>query len=111
MVHVHRFQCLTLFYCILKLLFQKILDALRRVTKDKTTIVIAHRLSTVVDADTIMVLEKGGIAEQGSHFELLANPKSLYSDLWKKQNQAAVENNKNNSNETAERTDDDLISK
>ena len=92
------------------LFWQKILDALRRVTKDRTTIVIAHRLSTVVDADVIMVLEKGQIAEQGSHYELLANPKSLYSDLWKKQNQVTLENNNNEKlNETAEPTQDDHI--
>ena len=71
--------------------FQKILDALRRVTKNRTTIVIAHRLSTVVDADLILVLQNGQVAEQGSHFELIANPQSLYSDLWKKQNQMALE--------------------
>ena len=87
------------------------MDALRRVTKDRTTIVIAHRLSTVVDADMIMVLEKGQIAEQGSHFELLANPRSLYSDLWKKQNQVTIDNKNNNEklNETVEPTQDDHI--
>ncbi len=73
-------------------LFQKILDALSRVTKDRTTIVIAHRLSTVVDADQILVLDNGRVAEQGHHTELLANPQSLYSDLWRKQNQVALEN-------------------
>ena len=59
----------------------------------------------MVDADLIMVLENGKIAEQGNHFELLADPKSLYSDLWKKQNQVAMENsNKEKSSETTEAT-------
>ncbi len=48
---------------------------------------IAHRLSTVMDADKIIVLNKGAVAEQGTHTELLAYPNSLYSDLWQKQSQ------------------------
>lgn len=64
---------------------QNILTALRRITKGHTTIVIAHRLSTVVDADQILVLERGRVAEKGTHYELLSNENSLYSDLWKKQ--------------------------
>lgn len=46
---------------------------------------IAHRLSTVVDADEILVLQKGAIAERGTHYSLIANPNSLYSELWRKQ--------------------------
>jgi ABC-type transport system involved in Fe-S cluster assembly fused permease/ATPase subunit len=63
--------------------FQNILTALRRITKGHTTIVIAHRLFTVVDADQILVLERGCISERGTHYELLSNENSLYSDLWK----------------------------
>ncbi|XP_060070436.1 iron-sulfur clusters transporter ABCB7, mitochondrial-like [Ylistrum balloti] len=66
---------------------QNILEALRRVTKGRTTIVIAHRLSSVVDADEILVLGQGTVAERGTHFGLLSNPLSLYADLWRKQNQ------------------------
>ena len=50
----------------------EIQSALERVSRGRTTIVIAHRLSTVVDADEILVLDKGVIAERGSHQELLA---------------------------------------
>ena len=64
---------------------QNILQTLRRVTKGRTTIVIAHRLSTVVDADEIFVLQDGGVAERGTHFELMANPLSVYHELWSKQ--------------------------
>lgn len=70
---------------------QKILDALKRVTENRTTIVIAHRLSTVVDADEILVLHDGTIAEKGGHQDLISNPDSLYSDLWRKQNQVILE--------------------
>ncbi|XP_071135089.1 iron-sulfur clusters transporter ABCB7, mitochondrial-like [Mytilus edulis] len=70
---------------------QDILMALRRITRKHTTIVIAHRLSTVVDADQILVLEKGSVAEKGTHYELLSNPNSLYCDLWAKQNQLLTE--------------------
>jgi len=71
--------------------FQKILEALKRVTENRTTVVIAHRLSTVVDADEILVLHDGAIAERGDHQMLISNPDSLYSDLWRKQNQVILE--------------------
>jgi ATP-binding cassette subfamily B protein len=51
---------------------------------DVITILIAHRLSTVMHADRIYVLEKGGIVEQGSHQDLLAHP-GLYYALWRQQ--------------------------
>ena len=49
---------------------------------------IAHRLSTVIDADEILVLEKGRVAERGSHFDLIRKPDSLYYELWQKQSTA-----------------------
>ena len=71
------------------LIFQMILSTLKRVTEGRTTLVIAHRLSTIVDADDILVLQNGRIAEHGSHYELLANPDSLYTKLWEKQSHIA----------------------
>ena len=71
-------------------------------TKNRTTIVIAHRLSTVVDADEILVLDKGRLAERGSHYELLGKPESLYNALWKQQNQVALERALNTEKERQE---------
>jgi ATP-binding cassette subfamily B protein len=58
--------------------------ALDRVSKDRTTLVIAHRLSTVVNADEIIVLDKGVIAERGRHEELLAKG-GTYAAMWNRQ--------------------------
>ncbi|MBI2645391.1 ABC transporter ATP-binding protein [Candidatus Uhrbacteria bacterium] len=58
-------------------------DALETVMKGKTTIAIAHRLSTIREMDRIIVLEKGGIAEEGGHDELLKRKKGVYKKLWK----------------------------
>uniref|UniRef100_A0A2A4JPA4 Iron-sulfur clusters transporter ABCB7, mitochondrial n=2 Tax=Heliothis virescens TaxID=7102 RepID=A0A2A4JPA4_HELVI len=66
-----------------------ILQALKAATVGRTSICIAHRLSTVADADEILVLEHGAISERGTHSQLLANPQSLYSRLWAKQKQDA----------------------
>jgi len=62
-------------------------DALERVARDRTTLVIAHRLSTVVHADNILVLDHGEIVEQGTHVALLARG-GLYSSLWARQREA-----------------------
>jgi ATP-binding cassette, subfamily B, heavy metal transporter len=66
---------------------QDIQGALRGVSKNRTTVVIAHRLSTVVEADEIIVLEKGEIAERGKHSVLLRK-KGLYHKMWNRQQQA-----------------------
>ncbi len=63
---------------------QQILSALKAVAEKHTTLVIAHRLSTVIDADTIIVLEQGKVAEHGTHQQLLAQ-QGLYAHLWKLQ--------------------------
>merc|ERR1711936_648884 len=59
-----------------------IMKALDSATKDRTSILIAHRLSTVVNCDIIFVLDKGRVCESGTHNELLTNTGSLYHKLW-----------------------------
>ena len=58
-----------------------ILTAMREVASGHTSLVIAHRLSTVVDADQIVVLQQGKVVEQGSHSQLLAQG-GYYAELW-----------------------------
>ncbi|MCX7381952.1 MAG: ABC transporter ATP-binding protein/permease [Alphaproteobacteria bacterium] len=66
---------------------QDIQTALRELAADRTTVTIAHRLSTVVDADEIIVLDEGMVAERGTHYELLAQG-GLYARMWAMQAEA-----------------------
>ncbi|MFO1247369.1 MAG: ABC transporter ATP-binding protein [Alphaproteobacteria bacterium] len=61
---------------------RQVQDALTRLMKGRTTIVIAHRLSTVVDADRIYVVDKGSIAQAGTHAELMAAD-GIYANLYR----------------------------
>src|SRR5690606_17146327 len=56
-------------------------DELRQISRHRTTLIIAHRLSTVVDADRILVLDHGKVVEQGSHRELLLHG-GRYAQMW-----------------------------
>ena len=60
---------------------QAIQKTMREISSNTTTLIIAHRLSTVVDADMIIVMEAGQIIERGSHQELL-KAKGRYSEMW-----------------------------
>nr|UOU03328.1 ATP-binding cassette subfamily B7-1 [Brachionus rubens] len=64
---------------------QTIMKSLRKLIHGRTSICIAHRLITVIDADEIFVLEKGKVVERGSHKKLISEPSSLYHTLWQKQ--------------------------
>ncbi len=64
---------------------QMIQYATDKITKDRTSIVIAHRLATIKKADTIIVMDKGLIVEQGTHSELLQKKEGYYKNLYEKQ--------------------------
>ncbi len=66
---------------------REIQDALDRVSRGRTTLVIAHRLSTVVGADEIIVLDQGRIAERGTHLALL-DQGGVYAAMWNRQREA-----------------------
>ncbi|WP_156850430.1 ABCB family ABC transporter ATP-binding protein/permease [Bartonella refiksaydamii] len=67
---------------------QEIQQALDIVSRGRTTLIIAHRLSTVINADEILVLKNGRIIENGTHAELLRK-KGLYASMWNKQLEAS----------------------
>ena len=64
-----------------------IMRALDEATRGRTSILIAHRLSTVVNCDNILVLDKGRVVEQGTHAQLLEKRDSYYNRLWSSQHQ------------------------
>ena len=67
---------------------KKIQNALTELTQDKTTIMIAHRLSTLRDADELIVIEDGKVAERGTHKELLGIEDGVYNKLYTLQAEA-----------------------
>ncbi|MGD8325553.1 MAG: ABC transporter ATP-binding protein/permease [Sphingomonadales bacterium] len=66
---------------------KEIQSALKEVSKDRTTLIIAHRLSTVVDADEIIVMDNGRIIERGKHPQLLSHA-GIYATMWNEQQKA-----------------------
>lgn len=60
---------------------KQVQEALDRLMEDRTTIIVAHRLSTVCDANTIVVLQHGVVVESGSHHQLISRPESVYKQL------------------------------
>jgi ATP-binding cassette subfamily B protein len=63
---------------------EKILEGLKQVMKNRTSIIIAHRISTLKEADEIIVLDEGKIVEKGSHEKLIALH-GLYNSIYQKQ--------------------------
>ena len=74
--------------------------------ENRTTIIIAHRLSTVIHAHQIIVLKESGIAERGTHQELLSIKDGIYASMWSQQLQA---NNEGEISNEADNKDDKLI--
>jgi len=63
---------------------ERILKNLNRIMKDRTTLIISHRVSTVKDCDAILVLDEGQIVEQGTHDDLI-DQQGLYYELFQQQ--------------------------
>jgi ATP-binding cassette subfamily B protein len=81
---------------------REIQSALDIVSRNRTTLVIAHRLSTVIHADEIIVLRDGKIAERGTHRGLIRK-KGLYAQMWNRQREAiAAEDRLRQARETDE---------
>lgn len=68
---------------------EEVTEALNSLGTDRTRVVVAHRLSTIFDADIIYVLRHGRIVEQGSHQQLLRIANGIYADMWRRQSSAA----------------------
>ena len=69
---------------------QEIQRSLEEVSRGRTTVVIAHRLSTMINADEIVVLDRGRVVERGHHTDLLARD-GIYAEMWSRQQEAAAE--------------------
>jgi ATP-binding cassette, subfamily B (MDR/TAP), member 6 len=67
---------------------RQIQSALRTVCDGRTTLIVAHRLSTISHADVIIVLRDGEIVERGKHDDLLTRPDGIYSSMWAEQSRS-----------------------
>jgi ATP-binding cassette, subfamily B, multidrug efflux pump len=63
---------------------ERVLSALRSLRKDRTVLIVSHRVSSVKDADHVIVLQEGRIVERGTHEQLLLHG-GIYADLYRRQ--------------------------
>ncbi|KAF8561660.1 hypothetical protein P879_11244, partial [Paragonimus westermani] len=67
---------------------RNIQSSLSKISRNRTTLVVAHRLSTIVNADEILMMHQGEIVERGTHAQLLEIPNGRYAALWRAQVEA-----------------------
>lgn len=77
-------------------------DALHHVTNDRTTIIVAHRMTTIRDVDLIFVFEKGNVVEQGTHTNLMQIDNGIYRALF-----AQSEREEDEQNDTVDQQNSD----
>ncbi|RCV15411.1 hypothetical protein SETIT_3G054200v2 [Setaria italica] len=80
-------------------------EALDRVMTNRTTVIVAHRLSTVRNADTIAVIHRGSVVEKGSHHELVTDPEGAYSQLIRLQEASHASEGANYQNKSSTKDD------
>uniref|UniRef100_A0A0E0KY83 MDR-like ABC transporter n=1 Tax=Oryza punctata TaxID=4537 RepID=A0A0E0KY83_ORYPU len=85
-------------------------DALDRVMTNRTTVIVAHRLTTVRNADTIAVIHQGSIVEKGSHHELISDPDGAYSQLIHLQGNSHDSEDANHQNKSGKKGDSGIRS-
>ncbi len=69
---------------------KRVTGGIAELAKNRTVVVIAHRLSTVQGADTIVTIADGEVTESGTHSELLAKEESIYAQFWEDQRRSAT---------------------
>ena len=68
-----------------------ITETLRRACESRTTLTIAHRLSSIAHCDNIIVMDRGRVVEQGTHTQLLKDPAGVYARMWRVQSNPGLE--------------------
>lgn len=88
---------------------RNIQSSLAKICENRTTIIVAHRLSTIIHADQILVLKDGQIVERGTHEELLEKGE-IYANMWNQQLTRAEDNDKDTEDETEKKDDPEKTS-
>ena len=75
---------------------------MKTVCEGRTTLIVAHRLSTISHADVIIVLREGEVVERGSHDELIGQADGIYAGMWEQQSKSYADPDKNTNSTTTD---------